>query len=103
MYSLFTFIQGIGMLFGYLITTYFCTYIKIYILLGLCVLSLIFGCIGFLMKKRKSHAQSQCWTKMKEQASKKNGFKHLVSPKRKTKGYGETDYESATCPEDQAF
>ena len=42
-YSSFTFLQGLGMLFSVLITTFSCTYVKIYILIGLCGLSFLGG------------------------------------------------------------
>jgi hypothetical protein len=51
-YSSFTFFQGIGMLFGFLVTTYLCTYIKIYIIIGYCGLSFLCG-VGLYFRQRR--------------------------------------------------
>lgn len=44
-YSSFTFFQGVGFLFGFFITIWCCTYIKIYILFGFVGWSIISGAI----------------------------------------------------------
>lgn len=54
-YSSFTFFQGVGMLFGFLITTFCCTYVKIYILLAYCGVCFICGVILLLKKRREKN------------------------------------------------
>ncbi len=58
-YSAFTFLQGWGFLFGFLVSTFCCTYIKIYILLGFCVLSFSCGVILYIRVKNEKHGREE--------------------------------------------
>jgi hypothetical protein len=52
-YSSFTFFQGVGMLFGFLVTTFFCTSVKLYILIAYCGICFICGFVLYLKKRNE--------------------------------------------------
>ena len=52
-YSAFTLFQGIGMLFGFLVTTYCCTNIKIIILICLSGVSALCGIWLYIRQKKE--------------------------------------------------
>lgn len=52
-YSSFTFFQGVGFLFGFLITTLCCTTVKIYIFFAYCGICFICGIILVIKKRRE--------------------------------------------------
>ena len=58
-YSSFSFFAGVGFLFGFLVTTYLCTYIKIYIIIGNCVVSFLCGLCLYLRQRRDETGRSK--------------------------------------------
>ena len=60
-YSAFTLFQGIGMLTGFLITTFCCTKIKVIVLIGFAVVSTICGIFLYVknFKSRKYESRTK--------------------------------------------
>ena len=58
-YSSFTLFQGIGMLFGFLITTFCCTRVKIIIMMCYCGVCFFCGLGLYLLKRKEEKAKEK--------------------------------------------